>query len=472
MTANNRLSHSIFWAGAFTAVLLTGCKKSDTEKKSTREATVPKTETATEKTAEKSATTAPAPEVAVVEQVERIERPMDAKQADAVVQEGREVAAAIDAAIRAIDAGKATDAKAEVSKALDALAKLEHDRPNVEIITTLWRGNQELTFVEKDALDTIPLLERMTRVEIPVYDRKAIETRLEQRKGQAAGSATSKDKSTDLEIVDANLVYEEVDLPIASTSIHVHEAKKLLDENKLAEAKDALMRAVGSVGVIEVIVEAPEYRAQKLVWGAQTAFVNDDMAEAKRLLAEAHALLAPLAKHDADAQGQSMVTMLLAEMKPLQDALDTGTKPAKDAFRRVEHNAQSLVRRTVLRGVLAARHENERLTLADTLMWLEKSKTDGLSTAETPETRAAATHDLTLAEAALSRAAKEAPASAKPQLDDLHARVAHLITLDADKSRKPAEIEAELRGITFELRMLMLNLGLPPSPSKKPSGQG
>jgi hypothetical protein len=325
--------------------------------------------------------------------------------------------------------------------------------------------------VESEGLDTIPLLEKLTRVDVPVYNREEVKTRLEQRKGQAPGTATKKDKSTDLEIVDANLVYEEVDLPIAMTELHVRHANKLLDEGHMAEAKQALLGAVGSVDVIEVVEQAPEYRAQKRVWAAQTAFLKDDMNTSKRLLAEANDLLSPLAKQHEDTQGQEMVTVLLAEMQPLQEALDMGAKPDKNAFARIEHDARSLVRRSALRTMLTARHETEHIALADALMWLEKSKNAGLCK---PEGNAEASRDLTLADAALSKASGAVQPSAKPLFDDLHARLAHLITLDTSASRTPDEIESELRSLTFELRMLMLDLSVAPSPAsdKQPSSQG
>jgi hypothetical protein len=41
--------------------------------------------------------------------------------------------------------------------------------------------------------------------------------------------------------------------------------------------------------------------------------------------------------------------------------------------------------------------------------------------------------------------------------------VAQLIERDTAKSRKTDELETELRGVTYELRMLMLDLGAAPT---------
>jgi hypothetical protein len=410
-STNNRFLHPIVCSAAFAALLI-GCNNKPSDNGITRQETPP----VDNRHADVSAP--PATDSQALEDEQKTDSPTGTTQAEPAISDARMVAAAIDSAIFAIDGGKQADAQAEVTKALDELAKLRQGRPNVDLIVSLWR------------------------------------------KGQAAGSASKDDKFLDLEIVDASIVYDAADMPLAIAEVHVREAQRLLDEDELTAAKHALTRAVGSVDVIGNIDETPEYRAQKSIWAAQSAFSRVDINEAKRLLKQANDLLAPLGKQADDTDGQTMVNLLLADMQPVQTLLDAGGKPSADLFTRLEQSASNLVRRNALRQVLIARRETERLALADALMWLEKARTDGLAL---PDTNVAASRDLTLAEAALSKASKAVPASAKPQIDDLHARVAQLIERDTAKSRKTDELETGLRGITYELRMLMLDLGAAPT---------
>jgi hypothetical protein len=457
-STNNRLLHPIVCSAAFAALLL-GCNKpSNSEDSGIVRQETPPVDNRHADVMPAPGSDSPGSQASKDEQ--KTDSPTGTTQAEPAINDARTVAAAIDSAIVAIDGGKQPDAQAEVTKALDELARLRQGRPNVDLIVSLWQGNRTTTGVDKDEFDTMPLLERLIRDDMPVYQREKLEARLEHRKGQAAGSASKDDKFLDLEIVDASIVYDPVDMPIAMAEVHVREAQRLLDEDKLTAAKHALTRAVAAVRVIENIDETPEYRARNSIWAAQSAFSKDDINEAKRLLKEANDLLAPLGKQADDSEGQTMVNLLLADMQPVQTLLDAGGKPSADLFTRLEHNASNLVRRNALRQVLIARRETERLALADALMWLEKARTDGLSL---PDTNVAASRDLTLAEAALSKASKAVPASAKPQIDDLHGRVAQLIERDTAKSRKTDELETELRGVTYELRMLMLDLGAAPT---------
>lgn len=397
------------------------------------------------------------PEVDEIDEIDEI----DAKPP---VARRQVVSGAISAAINAIDTKDQTQAKAELAKALDGLAKLERDRPVVEIIVETWRANEAL-HADKTAktVDTIALLSSVNRPDIPVDRSDEIEARHELRKGQSPGSISQADKSSDLAVIDSNLIYQEVDLPIASTKIHVQAAQQLLEEGKPAEARNLLTRALGSYGVIQIIAEAPAYQARQMVSAAQTAFVRDDLDSAKRVLTAATDMLTPISKSEADPQAQKLATVLIEEIAPIRDALNSGDTKQLDALARIERDLMSLVRRTAMRAMLEARHETERLDLANSLMWLERAENRGLLKAED---HARASEDLETAVSLLASASQAASPQAKPKFDDLHARAQHLVELNQLNHAQPrdmTQLESEFRRLRFDLRMLLLDLGLPPA---------
>ncbi|PRQ06882.1 YfdX family protein [Enhygromyxa salina] len=397
---------------------------------------------------------------------------VDDESAKALVETGREVAAAIGAAIDAIDANQPDEARASLTKAQEGLDEIKATRPNIEIVVATWRGNRGLTIAStQPAVDTVPLLAMLTQVD--THDAEAIKARHELRKGQNSKSVSNADKVDDLGLVDANLIYQELDMPIAATEIHVAEAQELLDQAKPAQAKELLVRAVSSFDVIQRVVGAPEYKAYRLVRDAQAAFARGDASKAQEQLDMAAQLLEPLGQDQRDPQSQKLVTMLLEDLAPLRGKQQTGdtpdqkpegTKPEAtnqlDAFRRVERHAMSLVRRAAMRSVMESRQEQEFLALADALMWLEIAESEGVL--DQARNERAGTH-LMEAKAVLASARDNATPAAKPKFDDLHARVEKLTKLESATPRQPDAIESELRRIGFDLRMMMLDLGMAPA---------
>lgn len=401
---------------------------------------------------------------------ERSTAPIDDVTATVLIAESREVASEIAAAITAIDANQPDKANVAVTKAIDALAKLKADRPNVDIAIELWQKHHELERVDLQAgVDTVPLFATLTRINVPVRDSREIEARHALRKTQIPSEVSTTEKAKDLEIIDSNLVYLEVDLPIASTEIEVRAAKAALDEGKLTDAKAALTRAQASYEVIAAVAEAPEFQARRMVWAAQKAFVKGDMAEAKRLLTEAGSILAPLTTADDDPQGQLLASILMTEIKPLQAVLETDNAMATNGFQRAERDAMTLARRASLREVMRQRNEAEQVAFSDALMWLETAETAGLFEASS---KTAVTENLQRAETALAKASAEAPVSAKPNFDRLRAHIVRLIDLDNATPRNADLFASELRGVTFDVRMLMLDVGVSPAMAKRKATQG
>jgi hypothetical protein len=410
------------------------------------------------------------PEVVALE--ERTVPPVGGDVAKALVADGREIARAMDAAVTALDENRISEAKAELAKAVATFEDIHAKQPIVDITVELWRKHRELGVEELAAsVDTIPLLVTVSRVDVPVYDREQIKARYEQRVGQSPDSVGNQEKLMDLQIVDSNLVYFEVDLSIAATEIAVLEAQRLLEQGKPAEAKAALLRGIGSVGVFEWIVEAPEYRARQLLWEAERAFVRRENAEAKRLLQEARDMLGPLAATNDDPQAQQMVITLLTEMKPLQGALENGGAVPEQAsvFRRLELEVSGLARRAALRSMMSRRQLREGFALADALMWLENAKAE---ISLIPERSRSAASELELASAALASGLEAAPASDKPNFADLNARVTRLVELERATPRDHELIESELGGVILDVRMLMLDRGLMPIHRRGKAGQG
>jgi hypothetical protein len=468
MSVTKPIICSIFWSGMLCVTLSAGCKKASEPEKAAPEG-ASKSEQAESKAEQAKAGAATptepsgAAEAVVVE--EKSSQAMTDELATLLVDEGRRVAQAIDSAVGALDDNRLDKAKTELAKAADGLTKISASRPTVDIAVELWRKNKQLDAAEVEgAVDTIPLLATVTRVDVPVYDRQAVEARYTKRKQQSPEAITKSDKASDLAFVDSNLVYLEVDMPIAATKLEVDEAQRLLDEGKSDEAKAALKRAVASFDVITVITEAPEYQARLLVWAAENAFADGDMAEAARLLGKASDTLAPLAKREDDSQSQVMVTMLMTELKPLQEALRSGNVEESKGLRQFVRNVSAYSRRMALRSMMKHHRRVEHRALADALMWLEKAESEGVSKGEGG---ALATSDLERAVTVLAKAKDSAPPSAASNFADLHNRVEHIAELNRAPQRDPEAIEVLLHGVMFDLHMLMLEIGASPVEREK-----
>lgn len=454
MPVRRHLVHSMIWSIVLSTSAMLACKPE--QEKPTTAAKQVEEKSPTDSVAEPREAEQNSPQSAAVVE-EKLVPPGEAMLAETLVAEARDVAAAMDAASTALDANNVETAKEQLSKATTVLAQIEAKRPTVNVAVELWRKRQELGVEElAGAVDTIPLLVTVSRVDVPVYSREQIQARHEQRKAQAPASVSTEEKLADLRVVDSNLIYFEVDLPIAASEIAVVEAQRLLDQNKPAEAKAALMRGIESANVVEFVVEAPEFQARQLIWDAEDTFLRGEDDDAKQLLAKANELLAPLAEREDDPQAKLMVTTLLDEMRPLQDALAAGTHDEEQAsvFRRLSHRALSLARRAALRSKLNHHHEQERFALVDALMWMESAKSES---SLRPDSHMVI-RDLETADAALAKAIEAAPSSAKPNLEDVHARVGHILELDRTTPRDPEKVQAELANTIFELRMLMLDL--------------
>ncbi|KIG14067.1 hypothetical protein DB30_07254 [Enhygromyxa salina] len=392
--------------------------------------------------------------------------PAEDPSAKILVETGREVATAIGEAVEALDAEQADAAKESLTKAAAGLDKIKATRPNVDILVEVWRGKHTLAVAATEpAFDTVPLLAMWTKINAHGEDIKA---RHELRKGQQPDTVSKADKSEDLALIEGSLIYTELDLPIATTQIHVLGAQQLLEQGKLGQAKDLLVRAGASFGVIQIVASTPEFQAHQLVKDAHAAVERGDFAEAKRSLTAAADQLGPLAEDQGDPQEKKLVAMLLEEIAPLRTGLDRGdAKDTKqlEAFARVERHAMSLVRRQAMQAVMASRQEQELVALVDALMWLEIAESEGLSDA-TRSMRAA--DHLAHAQSILASARDKAAPTTKPKFTELFGRVEKLAKLDSAKSRKADEIAAELRRIGFDLRMMMLDLGMTPAEQAAP----
>ncbi len=465
MSLTHQVMRCMGWSGVLCLALSTGCKKSSESEKAPPEgpATAEQKPEAPAGEGAKPATPSTEPGTAVVE--EQVTPPVTDAIARAIVEEGRAVAKDIDATIAAIDANKLDEAKTNLNKASDDLAKLSAHLPAVDVAVELWREDKQLDVAEiAGTVDTVPLLATLTRVDVPVYDRKQVEARHAQRKGQSPSSVSAEDKRGDLRVVDSNLVYLEVDMPVIATKLAVEDAKRRLDAGEADSAKAALQRAVASFDVVEVVTKAPEYQARLQVWAAEKAFAKGNTGEASKLLDEASDLLAPLAKDDEDPESKAMVQTLLAEIKPLKDALGSGATDQDQGFRRLTRDVSSYTRRMALRALMDVHQRAEQRELADALMWLEKADTEGLTTAER---NAAASADLEHALSVLAKAKAHAPPSAAGNFDDLYKRVEAIMQLDSAAERDALAIESRLRDVIFDLRMLMLEVGISPVSSKQ-----
>jgi hypothetical protein len=444
MSVSKQFARPMIWSAVLSTSIALACKQPPDE--------TPAEEKAPSKTVADPPVATEKPEAEVVIE-EKIVPPVDEELADTLVREAREVAAAMNTAVDALDANDPNKAKTELDKAVVALTQIETKRPSIDVAVELWRKHQQLGVEELvSAVDTIPLLVTVNRIDVPVYNREQVQAHYEQRKGQAPETLSKQEKLSDLHLVDSQIAYFEVDLPIAASEIAVFEAQRLLEQGQSAEAKAALQRGIEAAEVVAVIVEAPEFQARQFIWDAENAFLRGDYAETKQLLAKANELLTPLAEREDDPQAKQMITTLLAEMQPLQETLQTaGGSEQANLFRRVARSALNISRRAALRHQLSRQHERERFALVDALMWLESAKTE---LALRPESHMVL-RDLQTAEAALATASTAAPSSAKPNLEDLHARVLRLGELEQSDRKL---FESELGHVIFDLRMLMFDL--------------
>jgi hypothetical protein len=461
MSPNKQLVHSAIWT--FAAVLSTStvlaCKDRERDKAPADDERVQR-EQPPSATAEQAKATEPATEPATqtTTVVEAVVPLVDEK----VIAAARDLAGAMEAASTALDGGDRSKAEAELGKAESALAEVEANRPSVALLVQLWRKQQELGVADTaSGVDTIPLFVTVSRVEVPVYNREQIQAQHEKRQAQARESISAEEKLSDLRLVDSNLVYFEIDLPLAASWLAVLEAQRLLGENKPAEAKVALRRGLESARAVEAIVEAPEFRARRFIWEAETAFGQGKRDEAKQLLAKAHELLAPMLEQSDDPGAKVMITTMVAQMRPLQESTATGpgTDEEASAFRRISRDALNLARRAAMRVDLARHQQQQHYALVDALTWLESARIAG---ALQPESTTVM-RDLQGAREALTQAAQVAPSSAKGKFDELRKRLDAVVELDRATPRDSTRIDSELANVIFDLRMLTLDLrALPP----------
>jgi hypothetical protein len=369
-----------------------------------------------------------------------------------------------------LQAKKKAKAKKALQKASTALDRIVAERPTTSIAATLLTSKRELDLPEiAESVETIPIFASLDRIEQHVASPKAISERKTERQGDKDGVSVE-EKQADLAMIDANLIYTEVDMPIASTRVHILAAQRLVDEGKLKDADEMLEQAQASLEVIEEVHEAPEFEARQLVWDAEAAFTRGKTDEAKVLLAAAKDVLDPLAKgDDVDPETKKVATSLIAEITPLQDVLEPGNEKHGAALNALQRSVWGFAQRAVARAVLAGRRSEERFALADALWYLEKAQTDGLYKGNED-----ADGSLLMASAMLGMAKKKANVSTTPVIEDLENRVKQLVDLnearadakDKDKADDAKAVDIELlhQALKFDLRTLMFDLQLPPEP--------
>ncbi|MCB9716708.1 MAG: YfdX family protein [Myxococcales bacterium] len=384
----------------------------------------------------------------------------DADQPTAVATLSEDAAKAMDAIARAraeLQAHEKAPAAKTLGEARTVLDQIVAEHPSIDIAVTVWTNKRELDGpAATEAVETVPIFASLDRVETLVASPELVEARKTEREA-ASGKLSVEDKLSDLRLVDANLVYTEVDMPIASTYVHCLAAQRLVEEGKLDEADAMLQRAQASLEVVAVVEKAPEIQARQEIWDAEAAFARGDAALAKRLLQDATKTLESITSDpEADEQVHEIVAVLLAEIAPLRTTLTAGDEQHGATLERLKREIWGLAQRAAARTMLVARRADEDLALADALMYLEEAQSEGLY-----EGKEGAGGELVLAEDMLRQAGAKASASAKPVITDLENRVHQLIALDIAEHRDAEQIELRHEALKLDLRMLMFDLQLP-----------
>ncbi|MCA9651684.1 MAG: YfdX family protein [Myxococcales bacterium] len=394
------------------------------------------------------------------EQAEAVEVTETPTNPTAVATLSEDAAKAMDAIARAraeLQAHEKAPAAKTLGEARTVLDQIVAEHPSIDIAVTVWTNKRELDGpAATEAVETVPIFASLDRVETLVASPELVEARKTEREA-ASGKLSVEDKLSDLRLVDANLVYTEVDMPIASTYVHCLAAQRLVEEGKLDEADAMLQRAQASLEVVAVVEKAPEIQARQEIWDAEAAFARGDAALAKRLLQDATKTLESITSDpEADEQVHEIVAVLLAEIAPLRTTLTAGDEQHGATLERLKREIWGLAQRAAARTMLVARRADEDLALADALMYLEEAQSEGLY-----EGKEGAGGELVLAEDMLRQAGAKASASAKPVITDLENRVHQLIALDIAEHRDAEQIELRHEALKLDLRMLMFDLQLP-----------
>ncbi len=386
-----------------------------------------------------------------------VRNPVDTKAAEKLVADAAEVVKAIGEARKAIaDKDKEAATKA-LSKAREASDRILADRPSVDLAVELWAKDREIELVDRVVIDTIPIFAGLDRIEERVYDPEAVAARKEMRGAdKKSGKLTVGDQHADIDLIDASIVYTEVDMPIASTHTHVVAAEALVKEGDLEQADRVLANAEASLEVIQVIDEAPEFKARAAIWAAEAAFAKGNMARAKSLLSAARSLLEVITKDESAGEDSRKVAQtLLDEIAPLIDVLEIGNESQASAFKKLKRGIWGFAQRAAARATLLKRKAEQRYALADALMYLERAQSEGLYDGEP-----AAGGALLLAEAMLKSGVEKVAPATKPIVKDLLLRTKELLKLNAKGERDAALIRALHQELKFDLRVLMYDLHL------------
>ncbi len=317
------------------------------------------------------------------------------------------------------------NAKNELAQVRKLIDIIKSARPTSKVIDHIWVAKKHLDYKNTTEVgeDIIPIDVGLTEIEDLVPVEQARQHLKKARSHIKAGQR--KAAREELDAVQDNLIYTEVDLPLASTEQAVIMAQGLLARNKPGEADQALALAEEGVQYLSVTIAAPLSQARKSIYRAMQNYAAKEYDKTRAELAVASGWLKKAATK-ADQSTHKKITHMDQLLQTLSGKLSKKDKKAESSLDGLWH-----------RIIALSEYEAEKIGLGHSRKpapanTIKKNLIDSKLDIAYAETAQLIDHDesglvynLKLARAALKRAGNSADKSGKQAI--------HKIEKDIDK---------------------------------------
>ena len=318
-------------------------------------------------------------------------------------------------------------AKKDLGKAMVLIQVIKASLPTVKVKDHIWVAKKHLDYeTTKQVLpDLIPINEDLAEIEdiVPVDEAKSHIAKA----GRALRKGDKKAAIKSLNAADKMLVFDEVDLPLASTEKHIIAAETMLSRDMPHDADMELKSAENSVQFASVAFKAPLTKAKRSLWHAFKDYAAGKKAETLVDLKKAETYLKKVDKNT-DKRTKTETNKLYQDIKNIKDKLKNGGKHTSAEFKGLWERSRALSEReTALISTGWQKIHSKGIVKTDLLeakLHLEYAEIYQLTTRENKK----ADIEITAADSFLKNAAKNADSRVKAKIDSVSGKISQIKT--------------------------------------------
>lgn len=232
-------------------------------------------------------------------------------------------------------------AKTELAQVRKLIEIIKSARPTSKVIDHIWVAKKHLDYRNTVEVgeDIIPIDAGLTEIEdlVPVKQARKHLKKARRHLQQGQRKAALKE----LDAVQDNLIYTEVDLPLASTEQSVIMAQDLLAHNKVTEADQALAMAEDGVQYLSMSVAAPLSQARKSIYRAMQSYASKEYDKTRAELSNASDWLKKAATN-ANRSTDKKITHMDKLLKTLSNRVSKKDKNAESSLDSLWHRIIAL----------------------------------------------------------------------------------------------------------------------------------